>query len=385
MARDALTIAPRYTKPDGFQGTDVAWRVMCDLYPAAETPEVVMAVIEYCSARKLDPLRRPVHVVPMYNARLRRKVQVVMQGINELETSAHRTGLWAGMDMPQWGPDETKTFRGQAENDDGSTRATEITITYPVWCAVRVHRIVGGKERAFAEPVYWIEAYGRAGFRSEVPNARWTQAPRQMLMKCAKAASLRAAFPEEIGDYAAEEFEGRTIDDGGVTIDHVEPPAAAIDHSEQPPPPARQDEAGLALRLLDERKGDKWYAAVRGLLGEAVSLDEVHSVRQHPTVMRALAPDSGTPTLLRRQIEEALREAHIRLAPTAEDERTEPKPLPVDELIAEVETMTRADLDRLASNAKWRARVRDACADFPPDEDRLNEAIATRRASLPKE
>jgi hypothetical protein len=35
----------------------------------------------------------------------------------------------------------------------------------------------------------------------------------------------------------------------------------------------------------------------------------------------------------------------------------------------------------LPANAAWRAKVRDAI-DFPPDEDRLNEAIAERRAIL---
>jgi phage recombination protein Bet len=378
----ALTVAPRYHKPDGFGGTDVAWRVLCDLYPAAETPDVVLAVVEYCAARKLDPLRKPVHVVPMFNSRLRRKVQVVMQGINELETTAHRTGLWCGMELPAWGPDETKTFRGEYENDDGSKRATEVTITFPVWCAVTVLRMVKGTPRTFAEQVYWIEAYGRAGFRSEVPNARWTQAPRQMLGKVAKAAALRAAFPEEV-EYAAEEFEGRTIDDdhGGKTIEHVEPTRERIDA----PAPAQPAERGtLALHLLDETNGDRWHKALTGLLRAALSLDDVHAIRQHRTVREALAPESTIPTLLRRNVEDAFREAHERMAPSGDDASTDPGVVvdAVAELIAEIETMGTVALDRLASNAGWRSRVRAAVGDFPPDEDRLNEAIAARRATL---
>src|SRR5207344_652631 len=98
-------------------------------------------------------------------------------------------------------------------------RDVEVTVTFPVWCAVTVYRLVGNEKRAFAEPVYWIEAYAKAGFRTEVPNARWTQAPRQMLHKCAKSASLRAAFPEEGLGYSADEMEDREIETGGVTID----------------------------------------------------------------------------------------------------------------------------------------------------------------------
>lgn len=378
MAQAPVTIAPRYQRPPGFGGTDVAWRVLCDLYPAAETPDVVMAVVEYCTARKLDPLRKPVHVVPMYNARLRRKVQVVMQGINELETTAHRTGLWSGMELPQWGPDETRIFRGEYENDDGSKRAVEVSITFPVWCAVKVWRLVKGEPRAFAEQIFWIEAYGRAGFRSEVPNARWTQAPRQMLHKVAKAAALRAAFPEEVGEYAAEELDGHTVEDhAGPTIDHVsEPPA-------QSPAPEPPGSGTLALHLLEETNGDRWFKALYGLLRAAAALDEVHAIRQHRTVREALAPESTIPTLMRRNIEDAFRDAHTRLAPSGDDGRSDPGGDPVAEIIAEIDTITNAPaLDRLLASADFRSRMRAAIADFPPDEDRVNEAISARRAIL---
>ena len=237
-----IGIAPRYSKPPAFGGTDVSWRVLCDLFPNAETPEIIMAVVDYCAARRLDPLRKPVHIVPMWNTKLRRRVQVVMQGINELETTAHRTRKWAGMDPPKFGPYETRTFKGQFENDDGSKRETEVTITFPEWCEVTVYRLVEGVKAAFTEPVYWIEAYGRAGFRSEVPNARWTLAPRQMLHKCAKAASLRAAFPEDVTGYAEEELDGHEVEAGGGTndgkADHGEPSLTGRDWRVGQTPPA---------------------------------------------------------------------------------------------------------------------------------------------------
>jgi hypothetical protein len=40
----------------------------------------------------------------------------------------------------------------------------------------------------------------------------WIKRPKGQLAKCGKAASLRAAFPEECG-YAAEEMDGKTLDD----------------------------------------------------------------------------------------------------------------------------------------------------------------------------
>jgi hypothetical protein len=76
-----------------------------------------------------------------------------------------------------------------------------------------VYRIVSGKRCAFTEEVYWQEAYSTAGGKnSQVPTAMWIKRPKGQLAKCGKAASLRAAFPEECG-YAAEEMDGKSIDD----------------------------------------------------------------------------------------------------------------------------------------------------------------------------
>jgi len=398
QARNALTIAPRYLKPTAFGGTDVAWRVLCDLYPSAETPEVIMAVVEYCATRRLDPLRKPVHVVPMWNGKLRRRVQVVMQGINELETTAHRTGLWAGMDMPIWGePPERRTFKGEAENDDGTTRKTEVMVEFPVWCAVTVYRLVGGERRPFTEPVYWIEAYGRAGFRSEVPNARWTQAPRQMLHKCAKAAALRAAFPEEVG-YAAEEMDGHEADAGGVTIegtvDHGDPGLTDRDRRIEQKPPAQPP--GDATDPLDEPNGTKWLQNLLALLKRCSREDEVVQLRGDARVHRVL-DNPKTPKLIKGQIADEFTKTFDRVRAARddaaegeiEDPAMQAKDWPAADpsldqlaaLIADVEAMDLVSLNGLPANAQWRAKVRDAKL-FPPDEDTLNDAIAARMAAL---
>ncbi|MFI3136867.1 MAG: recombinase RecT, partial [Methylococcaceae bacterium] len=61
--------------------------------------------------------------------------------------------------------------------------------------------------------VYWLEAYSTAGGRySQIPTAMWIKRPKGQLAKCAKAASLRTAFPEDCG-YLAEEMEGKSMDD----------------------------------------------------------------------------------------------------------------------------------------------------------------------------
>jgi len=54
---------------------------------------------------------------------------------------------------------------------------------------------------------------------------------------------------------------------------------------------------------------------------------------------------------------------------------------PVKELIAEIETLDVIGLNDLQTSAEWRAKVRDL---FPPDQDRLAEAIEQRKAALHK-
>jgi len=54
--------------------------------------------------------------------------------------------------------------------------------------------------------VRWLEVYARESHDSLAPNSMWQRRPWGQLEKCAEAAALRAALPEEIGgDYAAEE------------------------------------------------------------------------------------------------------------------------------------------------------------------------------------
>jgi phage recombination protein Bet len=360
-----------------------------------------MAVVEYCAVRKLDPYKRPVSIVPMYNSRLCRKVQVVMQGINEVEIVASRTGQWAGMDAPEWGPEMERTFRGSFEKDDGSTVNTEVTLTYPEWCRVTVYRLVGGQRAAFTEQLWWEESYGRAGFRSEVPNARWQQARRQMIHKCTKAAVLRAAFPED-ATYTAEEMDGHETD-GGFTIDGVAEPGAesvrpaATNGSTAPAraiqgggvrtagpasSPAQRQAAQerqaatvyatltVAEALESEPDPGKWMVLVERLAGQAADLTTLHEIATHYAVRDAL---TKAPTLIAGRLREALRLAHERLA--------EPADL-LSELLAEVAAMDGEVLNGLASNPEWLARTQEL---FPGDAERLDEEIAVRKAEANKE
>jgi phage recombination protein Bet len=224
---------PRLPMPTGLSSEidERKWRVLTDaIFPNARTPEAIVLAIDYCRSRNLDIMKRPVNIVSIWNSALGREVESVWPSINETQVTAARTREWAGMDRPEWGPDQPVTFRGRRkvkENNRESWQDVAVDLVVPTFCAVTVYRIIGGQRCAFTEPVYWLEAYGRIG-RSELPNDMWAKRPRGQLLKVSKAASLRAAFPEENSDYTAEEMEGVTIG--------VDAPPVAPDEADAAPP-----------------------------------------------------------------------------------------------------------------------------------------------------
>lgn len=388
----ALTIAPRHTKPPQFKGTEVAWRSLCDTQPGAEGPEVLLAYLDYCVVRKLDPYKKPANIISMWNSRLRRRVQMILPGINEIEITASRTGQWAGMDAPEWGPTQTRTFTGMAEDDQGTKRQVNIDMSFPESCTVTVYRMVGGERRAFTEQLFWLESYGRAGFRSDVPNARWQLAPRQMLHKCTKAAVLRAAFPEANMEYASEEMEGREVEAGGIVIDAepAQPPPTAkqvgngqvIDNAPPEPPPEAEpppyDEMPSVpdLRLLEGDLGNEWLRRLELLLEGARSLDEVASIAGHASVRAALDGAGNTPPAIRSKIDRMLHVAGQKHGAVMSDDA------PMDALLAEIETMDADAISGLARNEAWKRKVAAATQGFLPDEERISDAIANRHVAL---
>lgn len=217
-------IKSRLPMPQGIDDMDARkWRVLCEsVFPSAKTAESIVMAIDYCRTRKLDVFKRPVNIVPMWNKSLGKEVETIWPGINEVQTTAARTGQYAGMDEPKWGDLVTREFAGIAKWKDGSTWKEEnlkVVLTFPESCSVTVYRMIGGQRCPFTEPVFWEEAYAKRG-KTEVPNDMWAKRPRGQLLKVAKAFSLRAAFPEE-GEYVAEEMEGKEIDNGGIVIDNT--------------------------------------------------------------------------------------------------------------------------------------------------------------------
>lgn len=180
------------------------WSAMKNsLYPGAADESVAM-VYDYCRARQLDPMLKPVHIVPMYikdkesgdKGAMR---DVVMPGIGLYRIQADRAGNYAGMNAPVFGPVITEKVGG-------------VEISYPEWCEITVSKLMGDRIVTFTATEYWIENYATAGKDSAAPNSMWKKRPRAQLVKCTEAQALRKGWPELGAQPTAEEMEGKEIE-----------------------------------------------------------------------------------------------------------------------------------------------------------------------------
>lgn len=170
------------------------------LYPGAAIESIKM-VLGYCKAAGLDPMQKPVHIVPMWDSKSGAMRDVVMPGVNLYRTQAMRSGSCAGVSEPEFGPDVTENIGGH-------------NITYPSWCRVTIkRRLPTGEIVEFTAREFWRENYAIKGGKekSVAPNAMWTKRPYGQIAKCAEAQALRKAFPEIASQPTADEMEGKAM------------------------------------------------------------------------------------------------------------------------------------------------------------------------------
>jgi phage recombination protein Bet len=214
------------------------WKALVEsVYPSARTVDAVVLALSYCKARNLDPFKRPVHVVPMWDSKANNGkggyVETIWPGISELRTTAFRTGNYAGCDEAEFGPEIERTFKGRLRKGQ-EWETKEITLRFPEWCRITVYRVLGNRVCKFVGPkVRWLESYATIG-KSELPNDMWRERAEGQNEKCAEAAALRRAFPEELGnELTAEEMAGRIIQHDDGAVERVTPPQS----SSGPPAP----------------------------------------------------------------------------------------------------------------------------------------------------
>lgn len=226
----ALTVLPPVAEAAGINIE--TWNSLTNsIYPGAK-PESIVLAYQYCKARRLDVLMKPVHIVPMsvkiagpgnkYEWR-----DVIMQGIHALRATASRTGLMAGIDAPVFGP--TIDFPVTDSEDVKEPR----TIRVPESCSVTVWRLdAAGVRQPYTNVEFYSESCARS--RDGVINSMWQRRPHGQTAKCAEAGALRKGFPEELGsDYTIEEMEGKEIAGGAIDSDFTVIPDGEVSGPEE--------------------------------------------------------------------------------------------------------------------------------------------------------
>lgn len=241
--------------------TDLMSVLQSSLYPGA-APASIRMVLDYCRAAGMDPLQKPVHIVPMWDGKARQMRDVVMPGINMYRVQAARSGQFAGMSEPEFGPDKTATLGGQQ-------------ITFPEWCRVTVRRMMAnGTIAEFTAREFWLENYATKGGqeKSIAPNAMWTKRPRGQIAKCASAQALRIAFPEIASAPTADEMEGKQI------------------HPDDAPPP-NELAAPPELIAKAQAEADKGVAAYSAFWS-SITKDERKALAGHHAGLKARAEEA---------------------------------------------------------------------------------------------
>lgn len=246
-------LATQQTGALALRDEDLIQVLKSSLYPGAKDASIKM-VLGYCKAAGLDPMQKPVHIVPMWDGKAKEMRDVVMPGVGLYRTQASRTGC-AGITEPEFGPEKTEAIGGQQ-------------ITFPAWCRVTVkRRQASGAVDEFTAREFWIENYAVKGGpeKSIAPNAMWTKRPFGQLAKCAEAQALRKAFPEIGSQPTAEEMEGRDLQEASAgrhmgSVDEVVP-AGPRRRSESAPAPTAEAVDPATGEITATAAGDEDTAA----------------------------------------------------------------------------------------------------------------------------
>ncbi len=191
-------------QPITIVGDGVMSALRNSVFPGASDVSIMMAV-EYCKARNLDVLMKPVHLVPMSVKDQNGKYvfrDVVMPGIGLYRIQAERTNNQAVSCAPVFGPQITKEFTDKNGNKS--------SMSFPEWCSFTVKKLLtNGAIAEYTAVEYWEENYSVQKSGCTAPNAMWQKRPRAQIAKCAEAQALRKGWPEVGQQATAEEMEGK--------------------------------------------------------------------------------------------------------------------------------------------------------------------------------
>ena len=181
------------------------------LCPKASDVELAY-FLEVCKSRSLNPFAYQIHYVPRWSYDENRDVWAIQTGIGGLRSIAEDTGKFAGETEIVFYDKDGKEFPKIWTMD-----------TNPYACNAGVQKIIGTKTdgtpitQEYRETVYWdAVCQTKSKAKGGGPTRMWTgKSGVQQLCKCAKAATLRAAFPEKLSHFYTDDEMAHLETEGG--------------------------------------------------------------------------------------------------------------------------------------------------------------------------
>lgn len=210
------------------------------------TDDELKLFIMVCERSGLDPFREQIRAIKRWDSSQKKDVMTIQTGIMGFRLIAQRS-------KARGGPE----YKGQTHplwyDEKGNWHDLWLQDKPPFAAKVGVH------VEGFAEPMWGIAEYKRLVQRRTdgTPNVFWEKGAAFQLAKCAEAAAIRKAFPEDTSAIYLEEEMG-----AGEEIE-ITPPISVEEAKKALSPPAQPVSSGLETR----QAGDPGVEGARQPLG----------------------------------------------------------------------------------------------------------------------
>lgn len=209
------------------------------------TPSQVKKFTAFCLAANLNPFKNQAYLVG-YDSKNGPSFTTIT-AIDGYRAIAHRTGLYCG--------------------GEGGLEVNEKN--FPVSATFTTKKLIQNQICAFQATVYYDETVqtvldysSKDTIKPQIPNPIWSKRPKGQLMKCAEAAALRMAFPEDLdGAYIDAELAPETLitnqEEIGSSSHHPFPPTPptqakkTYDPKETEGREATSNQVGLIISLVE--------------------------------------------------------------------------------------------------------------------------------------
>lgn len=224
---------------DLYQIDEAKWFALKNqIFPDAKDVNVIELALSLCKVNNYDVFKKPYHIVSVKKDG--KMVEQIWPSIGSLSITAHRTGLYAGKEKAKFGPDIK--YSG---------------MDVPSSAEVTVFRRVDGEDKPFTAEVFFKEKVS-TDYNGN-PTFIWKKSPRQQLGKCALAAALREAFPEELGGtYCSEEMDGQELSEDATIPSMVNQSVSEKRQRRTPPTStAGKSSTQVSIEIKEEIKQDR--------------------------------------------------------------------------------------------------------------------------------